>query len=131
MRIVDVNNQKTKALPAAAATAYTDSINLGTVIPGPIGSGLELQILCPAVPDLVDAKTITYYLQDSADDSTFANVVGVGNIVQTGAGGVGAAAVTVRLYLPPGIRQYIRVSAAVLTAGGSNIAKSFTLQLVI
>jgi hypothetical protein len=128
--IKDINFLKSKALPAAAATAYTDSLNLGSVIPGPIGSPLLIRISVPATPSLVDTKTITFNLQHSADDSTFVNVPTTGNMVVT-AGGSGGAKKEFDFYLPPGIKQYIRASAAVETGGGSNVAVSFELAGLI
>lgn len=126
--ISDFNFRKSLALPAAAATAYTASLDLGSTIPGPVGSGLLMRISVPATPALVDAKTITFNLQHSADNATFVNVPTTGNMVVTGAGGVGAAAAQFDFFLPPQILRYIRASAAVLTGGGDNTAVSFTLE---
>ena len=128
--ISDAALQKTKALPAAAASNNTDSIDLGQTIGGTI-EALEVVLECPAVPDLVDAKTITYTLKDSADGSTFTAIAGLATVVQTGASSAGAAAAELRVRLPAATRRYIRAEAAVLTGGGDNTAKSYTLSVLV
>jgi hypothetical protein len=127
--LTDLNLTVSKALPAAGASASTDSLDLGTTTGGRIPR-VELRLKVPATPDLVDTKTIIYTFEDSADNSSFAAVADLPTVTSTGAGGVGAAAVERNFKLPIGIRKYVRVTAAVLAAGGSNIAVSFTLALV-
>ena len=117
---------KSKALPAAAAAAYTDSVELGL-------NGIEniqAQIIASAVSALVDAKVITYTFQDSADGITFANIAELASLVQTGASGAGAAAATRTVYFPPSVRKYVRGAAAVESGGGDNTAVSFTFQIL-
>lgn len=113
-----------KALPAAAATAYTDALYVGN---GRLND-YEFEIGHEAVPSLADAKTVTIKLQDSADGVTFADVAVLASLVSTGAGGAGAAANAVRVSLPSTVRNYIRASATVLAAGGDNTAKDFYLK---
>jgi hypothetical protein len=126
----DKNSLVTKALPAAAATNYSDSIDLGSTTPGPLVDQLDLLLNLPATPSLVDAKTVTLAFQDSADNSSFAAIPELATVVATGAGGVGAAAIERRVKLPPSVRRYVRISQAVLTAGGDNTAISTTLAVV-
>ena len=118
---------KTKALPAAAATAYTDSIEVGT---GIHVKEFEVRLELPALPALVDAKTVTVTLQDSADNTTFADIEELATLVVTGAGGVGCTAATREVRLPSSTEKYIRAKIAVLTAGGDNTAKSLTLSVL-
>jgi len=122
---------KFKALPAAAATNYSDSIDLGTD-PATHGVLLEgkLEIYLPATPSLVDAKTVTLTLQDSADDSTFTDVTGIATVVATGASSAGAAAITREVPIPSTLRRYVRLKQAVLTAGGDNTAISTRLAFL-
>lgn len=129
-RLLDANLTKTKALPAAAAANYSNSIDLGSTTLGPVADEIELDISIEATPALVDDKTITLTVKDSADDSTFTAIPSLATLVQTGAGGAGAAAASRRLKLPPSCRRYIRLDAAVLTAGGDNTAKSYTLKVL-
>jgi len=126
----DLNLSVTKALPAAAATNYSDAIDLGAVAPGASVEEIDLLLEVPATPSLVDAKTITFTFQDSADNSSFAAIAELATLVLTGASSAGAAAATRRVKLPPSVRRYVRVSQAVLTAGGDNTAISSTLSLV-
>lgn len=123
----DVLLKVTKALPAAAASATSDTLDLGPNGGNHQAAGLLLEL--PALPSLVDAKTVTLTVRDSADDSTFADVAGYGNLVVTGAGGAGAAAKEWLLKLHNHVRRYVRIKIDVLTAGGDNTAKSLTASI--
>jgi len=128
-RLTAIDTQKSKALPAAAASASTASINFESTTLGPAADDIEATISVDATPSLVDAKTIILTVEDSADNSSFATIAGVGSLTVTGAGGVGAAAASQRFKFPPATRQYVRATAAVLTAGGDNTAVSFYLKV--
>ena len=128
-RLRDAKLTKTKALPAAAATNNADSVDLGSTVLGPAGDEIELEINLPATPSLVDAKSITITVKDSADNVTFAAIVGVGTVVSLSAGG-GAAALVRKLRLPAHTRRYLRVDAAVEAAGGDNTAVSYTYAVL-
>lgn len=118
----------TKALPAAAATAYTASLDLGQTKVQSLEQ-VEFEIAVPATPDLVDAKTITIAVQDSADDSSFAAVDPAITTVITGvATSQGGPAKTVRFRLPSQTRRYVRLKLDVLTGGGDNTGVSATLS---
>lgn len=129
-RLADANLTKTKVLPAAAGANAGNSIDLGQTTLGPLADDLEVLVEIEATPDLVDDKTITLTLKDSADDSTFAAIPSLATLVQTGASSAGAAAASRRYKLPPTTRRYIRLEAAVLTGGGDNTAKNYTLKLL-
>ncbi|MBK8037688.1 MAG: hypothetical protein IPK22_11215 [Verrucomicrobiaceae bacterium] len=129
-RLLDANLVKTKALPAAAAANFSTSIDLGQTTLGPAADAIEVEISIPATPALVDDKTITLTLKDSADDSTFTAIPSIATLVQTGASSAGAAAASRRFKLPPSCRRYIRLDAAVLTAGGDNTGVSYTLKVI-
>jgi hypothetical protein len=129
-KIRDTNLKKTKALPAAAATNYSDSIDLLDSAPGIKMRNAEIEVALPATPSLVDAKTVTLTLQDSADNSTFAAIPTLATVVATGASSAGAAAVTRLFKLPETARRYIRLKQDVLTAGGDNTAISTTLSVI-
>ncbi|MBB5038259.1 hypothetical protein [Prosthecobacter dejongeii] len=119
---------KTKALPAAAATAYTAAIDLRGDSPGVSLQNVEFEFGVPAVPALADTKTIITKLQDSADGVNFADIAALNSITQTGAGGVGAAALSRSVVLPATVRRYLRAAATVLAVGGDNTAVSFFLK---
>jgi hypothetical protein len=128
-RLTAIDIQKSHVLPAAAASVGTSSINFETTTLGPAADDIEATISIEATPSLVDDKTIILTVEDSADDSTFAAIAGIGTLTVTGASSAGAATASQRFKFPPATRQYVRVSAAVLTGGGSNIAKSFYLKV--
>lgn len=127
--LIDAALVVTKALPAAAANNTTDAIDLQNAAPGISLEKIDFVISVPATPALVDTKTHTLKVQDSADGSSFADVSLLATQTRTGAGGAGAAAATYRFKLPPSIRRYIRVYQAVETSGGNNTAVSITAGL--
>lgn len=128
--IRDTNLKVTKALPAAAATNYSDSIDLLDSAPGIKLRNAQIEVALPATPSLVDAKTVTLTLQDSDDNSSFTDIPTLAAIVATGASSAGAAAITRSFKLPETARRYIRLKQAVLTAGGDNTAISTTTAVV-
>lgn len=130
--IRDTNLLVTKALPAAAATNYTDSIDLRDSAPGVCKmDDAQIEVAIPALPSLADSKTATFTVQSSDDDSTFTDHASLAPLVLTGAGGAGAAAATRRYPFPKDIGRYIRVKQAVQSAGGDNTAKSSTVSVVL
>lgn len=131
MKVADKSMERTKALPAAAASAVTDVVDLGAPELGPVGANLEVQLSVEATPSLVDDKTITFTFEDSADNSSYAQIVGSPTYVVTGAGGAGAAAAAWSFNLPSHTRRYLKAKATVLIGGGSNIAKYFTLKFKV
>jgi hypothetical protein len=123
----DGDFEVTKALPAAAANNATDGLDLGQTKVQSL-EAIEFELAIPATPALVDTKLITFTVEDSADNSSFA---AVDPLVSTTVVGVatsqGGTAKTVRFRLPSQTRRYVRVKAAVESGGGSNIAVSYTL----
>ena len=118
---------KAIAMPAAAATAVTASHDLSA---DPV-NGIQVQVVIPALPALVEAKVATFLVEDSADNVTFTTMVGVPAITRTGASSAGSAALTTNIVLAPTARRYVRLSAAVESGGGSNIAVTTTLNLLM
>ena len=106
------------ALAAAAGSTVSASIDTGNAGVGDFLAKCELLITAPALnaTQAPDTRTVTYIIEDSADNSSFAAALGVSQLVQTGAGGVGAAAATKRLRLPTNIRRYVRLK---VTTGAS------------
>jgi hypothetical protein len=125
---VDVEKEVTKAMPAAGASADTDSIDLGEN-PGQL-ENVEVEIDIPALPALVATKDVTIHLEDSADDSSFADVSELASQTITGATGNGAAATKFHFRVPRAIRRYIRANIAVETGGGDNTGVTAALRLV-
>jgi hypothetical protein len=125
----DANLTVSKALPAANANNASDSIDLGATSPGVTVESVDLVIEVPATPSLVDTKSHTLKVQDSADNASFADVAEIATVTRTGAGGAGAAATTRRVKLPPSVRRYVRLYQAVEASGGDNTAVSAKMSL--
>ena len=123
----DANLTVALALPAAAANATTAFLNLGA---GRKAEGVILEVDVPALPNLVDAKTVTLSVLDSADGAASAAVATLKAQILTGAGGAGSAAARLRFTLPEDVRQYVAVNAAVLAAGGDNTGSSITVKVL-
>lgn len=131
--VKDANLIETKALPNGAATIYTDGIDLGLVSArGARLADCELLIEAPAlvVGDLGDAATMKYDVQhDSTSDFGSVATIATTVLTQTGAGGVGAAAASVRYRFPTHTLRYVRV-AATNSAAGDASDKDVTASLV-
>ncbi|MCL4193983.1 MAG: hypothetical protein KJZ87_19755 [Thermoguttaceae bacterium] len=130
--VKDASLVRSVALPNGANTVYSDGIDLGALS----GRGArlyeaELLIEAPALvtADLGDGATMKYSIQTD-DDAAFGSptVVAADVIVQTGAGGAGAAAQTYRWRIPTGCERHVRVRA-VNSAAGDASDKSMTVSL--
>lgn len=128
----DATMVKTIALPNGAATVSSAGIDLGISSKGDCGGNFELQIEAPALAfaDLGDAATMKYDVyHDTAVAFGSEALLMRDVIVQTGAGGAGAAAQTVRVRLPNDVNRYVRVKATNSAAGDAS-DKSMTVRLV-
>jgi hypothetical protein len=124
--IKDARLLVTKVFPAANANDNTGTIDL--VNTGYKPEEMALNIAWPILSNLVDAKTIIFDVQDSADDSSYAST-GVGyTLLAAGASGVLAGNVNLRLKATT--RRYIQVNRAVASAGGNSTAFTNTVALV-
>lgn len=122
---------KAAALPAGAATVTSTAIDLGPTGNGQFLVNGEFVLEAPAlaVGALPNGKTLTYSIvtSDSSDLSS-ATVVDKSCIVQTGASGAGAAAVTRRFRAATNIKRYLgftAVGVADMDASGSAATLSF------
>jgi hypothetical protein len=126
---LDALTTVTKALPAANANVNSATIDLETVDNSAL-EHVELIVSIPATTTLADGTDITVKVQDSADDSSYADVAGLGSQIVTGKTGDGSDAVTLRWKLIPGkVRRYVQVNVAVENLGGNNTGTSFTTAL--
>jgi len=117
----DVLLKVLRALPAAASsTVYSAAIDLGA---GDKLAAFEVKISAPAVNTTMvpDTKTMTYSIQHG-DDAAFGDVADLfpGVLVQTGAGGAGAAAATFTTRMPVGVKRYLRLKIV----SGANVTDS-------
>jgi len=120
---------QTKALPAAAANNNTGTFDLGV---GPYHpEEIVLEMAIPALAAHTDStKNVTLKLQDSADDSTYADLSPLHEYILAGIASTGTAAKTIRLRLPPGIRRYLQINQAVDSGGPTLTASSVTYTLL-
>jgi hypothetical protein len=103
-----------------AAGANTASFDLEQAVGGDV-ERVVFELAGPALTtaQLTDAKVVTYALQDSADNSSWAAVDPAISTTQTGAGGAGAAAKTVRFRLPANTRRYVRIAQTATATPGT------------
>ena len=113
-----------------AAGANTATFDLEQADGGDIES-IVFELAAPALltAQLADAKVVTYTLQDSADGSSFAAVDPLITTTQTGAGGAGAIAKTIRFRLPANTRRYVRI-AQTATASPGTLTASMVAKLL-
>jgi hypothetical protein len=114
----DQNYVSTVTLLAAGAT--TAAFDLEQAVGGDV-ERVVFELAGPALTtaQLTDAKVVTYALQDSADGSSWAAVDPAISTTQTGAGGAGAAAKTVRFRLPANTRRYVRIAQTATATPGT------------
>lgn len=119
--VKDAELTKSFALPNGAATTNSAGIDLANSTKGDFVADGELVVNAPACTtgQLGDTQTLTYSVRhdDAADFSTDAELMPA-VIVQTGAGGAGAAAAEKRLRLPTNVKRYVRVRC--VKTGASN-----------
>lgn len=122
---------KTKALPAANATNQSDTFDVGDMAGKGLANDLfEFEVSVPALPANTDnTKTILITLQESADDSTYADVDPLTQIKIAGVTTTGSAARTVRVPVAGGGKRYLQFNQTVPTGAGDNTAKSITYAL--
>lgn len=127
MQVNDALLSSTFALPNGAATTQSSGFDLMNGSRGDFLAPVELQIEAPALStgQLGDAQTITYEVwHDTAvgfgSETRLASAV----IVQTGAGGAGDGAETVRFRLPVDVNQYVRVKAVKVGASNASTASA-------
>lgn len=129
----DAQLKKTRALPNGASNVVSDAIDLDAITAkGAVLADCELLISAPAlvVGDLGDGATMKYDVEcdsDSAHGSP--RIIAKEVLVQTGAGGAGAAAATKRFRLPSDCERYVRVRATNSAAGDAS-DKSMTIELL-
>jgi len=125
--IADLDLSVNVALPNAANTVNTNGIDLGAVTPFPLTENFQVRVSTTAGTGAND-KNVTIVLQDSADNSTFANIATTGATVINE--GSSAYAATTAIYsLPAVTRRYIRGSATGEANGGNAADGTLTVSL--
>lgn len=138
--VQDNNYSQTLALPSAANTTVTANTSLDTEASSIADfiAYCELLLTAPALntTQLPNAATMTYNVVASANSNLAGAVVITGGqsvIVQTGAGGAGAAAATGRIRLPSNIGatgRYIGLQEVGAVTNGNCAAASGKLQML-
>jgi hypothetical protein len=123
----------TAALPAASGTTSpgsTTSINIGV---GPFhAEEIDVEIAFPAAANNTSTgDTYTVQLYDSADNSTFAAVSPVVELVVPGVASTGSLALVKTIKLPVNTRQYIGFSIVATSGTGANTGVSITASLLV
>jgi hypothetical protein len=129
--IKDALLAKAVALPAAGANVNTAGIDLGQVTAFPINEEIDFAVDVPATTALVHTKLITFKVQDSADNLTFADVATLSAQTVAGVSGNGNAATTLKWKLPGITRRYVAVNIAVPADGGTVTSASATARLLV
>jgi hypothetical protein len=128
----DASLNNSIALPAAPGTVTSAVLDTGTL------TGLSAQLAeCEALlsapvlttAQLPDGKTATYSVMGGATADALTSLVGSA-IVQTGAGGAGAAAATYRFKLPSNCPRYLAVQVVTGALAGDCHLASAALQLL-
>lgn len=114
--IIDKNLQLSDGQTLTTTATSADTIDAGATRKGPqrdIGDGEQLYavFVMDSNTAAAGAATVTFAIQDSADNATFADVVASGPIGKAAL----AAGAHVVLPLPPGMRRYIRANYTVAT----------------
>jgi hypothetical protein len=125
----------TRALPAAASSTVDGAArDLGHGSFGDFLAKAEFKLSAPAVNATMapDTRTFTYSIihSDNADLSS-PSVLYSSVIVQTGAGGVGAAAASFTCRLPVDVKRYVgaRVTSGASTGDASSVAATLEALL--
>jgi hypothetical protein len=128
-RVKDASLTKNVALPNAANVANTNSIDLGKTLPFPIQNGFAVK-LSTSTANGANNKNITVKLQDSADNSSFANISALGALTVTDNNAAGYPAGSLTVALPPATRRYIRAQATGEANGGNASNGTLTVDLL-
>lgn len=120
----------TTALPTQTNTVNGTSIDLGIAAPALTGAHSDLNINAPDGATLNTGQTLTFTIQDSADNSSFAAVTGLSTYVVTGVSNLVPVGSNRSVRLPPTVRRYIRVSCAASATAGTSASASFITALL-
>lgn len=120
----------TNALPTQTNTVNSASIDLGVAANALTGTHSDLLINAPDGAALNTGQTLTFTIQDSADNSSFAAVAALPTYVVTGASNVVPTGSNRTFRLPPSIRRYVRVSCAASATAGTSASASFTAAVL-
>jgi hypothetical protein len=130
-KLKDALLSKTVALPNAANTVNTASVDLGTARPWPTSERFAVK-LSTTQGTGANTKNITIVLQASNEAAAnFSNVAELAPLVVTEANAVYAASERI-VQLPPGLnKRYLRASATGEANGGNAANGSLTCEILL
>ena len=128
-RFKDASLSNSVALPVGATTANTTAVDLGKTLPFPITEKFVAKVTTTAASG-ANNKNITVRLQDSADNTTFANIAEISALTLTDNNGAGYSAGELAVSLPPDTRRYIRAQATGEANGGTASNGALTVDLL-
>jgi len=126
-RFTDAALVKTVTLPNAAETKTTASIDLQAVNPHPVTERIAVKVTNTTATGVTE-KEIVIFLEDSADNTSFAPIPGTGTLTLEAAANAYPAG-SLSVSLPAGTRRYIRAAATGESGGGNASNGSLTLAL--
>ena len=123
--IIDKFNQVSDAQAVTASAASTDVIDFGQANPNSgLNANTTLAITVDEAATAAGAATVTFSMQDSADNSTFTDVAVTGAVPKASL----AAGAQVLIPMPSKHRRYVRTYYTVAT--GPLTAGKFSAQIV-
>jgi len=133
LKLKDALLKGTLVLPNGAANVSGAGIDTATGPFGDVIANVEFLLTAPVLTttEQPDAKTLTYdIIQSNNSDMSSPTALYPGVLVQTGAGGVGAALATFTFRVPVDVQRYVGIKATGSAAGNST-TKSATLEAVL
>lgn len=126
--LLDTNYIRTVALPNAANTVTTNQMDLIQAVPYPVTDKVVLQLNTEQSTG-ANSKNINVVIQDSADNSSWANIATLAVKVIAG-NAANYPSSSTNYSLPIHTRRYIRASATGEANGGDASDGDLTLQLL-
>jgi hypothetical protein len=127
--LLDASKIGTGTLGASTAVSNTTVIDLYNITPYPTTETINVNVgYAASANGNVNAANGVIYLQDSADNTTFANIATLGTVPIVEAAALVAADYTFKL--PPACRRYIKACSKTGTGAGNYADSTLTLKLL-
>lgn len=127
--LVDAAKVATGTLGASTTVSNTGVIDLQNITPYPTTETINVSVgYAASANGNASAANGVIYLQDSADNTTFANISTLGTVPIVEAAALVAASYTFKL--PPGCRRYIKACSKTSTGAANYADSALTLELV-
>lgn len=113
---------------SASQTKQGTAIDLGSTSNERVGDFARLYLAVPSIAALTSTHTITFSIEDSADNSSFASVAALASVQALGSA---PAAIAQSWPLPDNIRRYVRLKLVSSAAAEDCSAQSATLSVLV